>query len=71
MNLIQANRIRANPSQASLNRVNRIRRVEVSRTQAMPATVIPTAPATRPQPLFGVRKPSEEIRFGFDGRNRS
>lgn len=51
MSLTQANRIRANRIPVSLNRVNRIRREEVSRTQAMPATVIPTAPATQPHPV--------------------
>ncbi len=51
MSLTQANRIRANQIPVSLNRVNRIRRAEVSRTQAMPATVIPTAPATQPHPV--------------------
>ncbi len=51
MSLTQANRIRANRSPVSQNRVNRIRREEVSRTQAMPATVIRTAPATRDHPV--------------------
>jgi hypothetical protein len=50
VNLTQANRIRANRNPVSLNRVNRIRRAEVSRTRAMPATVIPTVPATRDHP---------------------
>ena len=51
MNLTQANRIRANRNPVSLNRVNRIRRAEAIRTQAMPATVIRTAPATQPHPV--------------------
>ena len=51
VNLTQANRIRANRNPVSLNRVNRIRRAEVSRTRAMPATVIPTVPATRDHPV--------------------
>jgi len=51
VSLIQANRSRANRSQVSLIRVNRIRRAEAIRTQAMPATVIRTAPATRPHPV--------------------
>ena len=50
-NRIRANRIRANRNPVSLNRVNRIRRAEAIRTQAMPATVIPTAPATQPHPV--------------------
>jgi hypothetical protein len=48
VSLTQANRIRANRIPVSLNRVNRIRRAEAIRTQAMPATVIRTAPATQP-----------------------
>ncbi len=51
VSLTQANRIRANRIPVSLNRVNRIRRAEAIRTQAMPATVIPTAPATQPHPV--------------------
>ena len=51
MSLTQANRIRANRNPVSLNRVNRIRRAEAIRTQAMPATVIRTAPATQPHPV--------------------
>jgi hypothetical protein len=51
VNLTQANRIRANRNPVSLNRVNRIRRAEVSRTRATPATVIPTVPATRDHPV--------------------
>lgn len=50
VSLTQANQVRANRSPVSLNRVNRIRRVEAIRTQAMPATVIPIAPATQPHP---------------------
>lgn len=50
MSLTQANRIRANRSLVSLNRVNQIRLAEASRTQAMPVTVIPIAPATRDHP---------------------
>ena len=50
VNLTQANQVRANQSPVSQNRVNRIRREEVSRTQAIPATVIRTAPATRDHP---------------------
>jgi hypothetical protein len=46
VSLNQANRI-----PVSLNRVNRIRLAEVSRTQAIPVTVIPTAPATRDHPV--------------------
>ena len=51
MSLTQANPIRANRIPVSLNRVNRIRRAEAIRTQAMPATVIRTAPATQPHPV--------------------
>ena len=51
MSLSQANPIRANRIPVSLNRVNRIRRAEAIRTQAMPATVIRTAPATQPHPV--------------------
>lgn len=51
VSLNQANRIRANRIPVSLNRVNRIRLAEVSRTQAIPVTVIPTAPATRDHPV--------------------
>lgn len=51
VSLTQANPIRANRIPVSLNRVNRIRRAEASRTQAMPATVIRTAPATQPHPV--------------------
>ena len=51
MSLTQANQIRANRIPVSLNRVNRIRRAEAIRTQAMPATVIRTAPATQPHPV--------------------
>ena len=51
VSLTQANPIRANRNPVSLNRVNRIRRVEAIRTQAMPATVIRTAPATQPHPV--------------------
>ena len=52
----RVNRSRVSPNQvnqnpASLNRVNRIRRAEAIRTQAMPATVIRTAPATQPHPV--------------------
>ena len=51
MSLTQANQIRANRIPVSLNRVNRIRLAEAVRTQAMPVTVIPTAPATQPHPV--------------------
>ena len=51
MNLTQANRIRATRIPVSLNRVNRIRLAEASRTQAMPAIAVPTAPATRDHPV--------------------
>ena len=51
VSLTQANQIRANRIPVSLNRVNRIRRAEAIRTQAMPATVIHTAPATQPHPV--------------------
>lgn len=51
MSLTQDNQIRANRIPVSLNRVNRIRRAEAIRTQAMPATVIRTAPATQPHPV--------------------
>ncbi len=49
--LTQANPIRANRIPVSLNRVNRIRRAEAIRTQAMSATVIRTAPATQRHPV--------------------
>ena len=51
MSLTQANQIRANRIPVSLNRANRIRRAEAIRTQAMPATVIRTAPVTQPHPV--------------------
>ena len=51
VNLTQANRIRATRIPVSLNRVNRIRLAEASRTQAMPAIAVPTAPATRDHPV--------------------
>ena len=51
MSLTQANQIRANRIPVSLNRVNRIRRAEAIRTQAMPAIAVPTAPATRDHPV--------------------
>jgi hypothetical protein len=60
VNLTQANRIRANRNPVSLNRVNRIRRAEANRTQAMPATAIPTAPATRDHPVAVI--PARAIR---------
>lgn len=51
VSLNQANPIRANRIPVSLNRANQIRLAEASRTQAMPATVIRTAPATQPHPV--------------------
>jgi hypothetical protein len=53
VSLTQANRSRANRIPVSLNRANQIRLAEASRTQAMPVTVIPIAPATRDR-LAGV-----------------
>ncbi len=50
VSLTQANPIRANQIPVSLNRANQIRLAEASRTQAMPVTVIPIAPATRDRP---------------------
>lgn len=51
MSLAQANRSPANRIPVSLNRANRIRLAEASRTQAMPAIAVPTAVATRDHPV--------------------
>lgn len=55
MNLTQANRNRAIQNLASPNPVNRILLEEASRNQAIRATAIPTAPATRPPRVTATR----------------